>query len=297
MGQFAKHIYIQNSAGAIQAVNLYSTAGEAGPWRIRGANVDGQDAYIPCVPYDSTEARRTSAVFTNGAGTWRFATVGTPAYGAAYYSGSGSFTVPDGVTVLRVTCVGGGAGALCYFHNGNSGEVDNAWNANGGISRWVILGNGGATSVGGVVANGATGNRVYAKLTLHENCDSDGYCNSQRYVEYQSPTVGGGGNWGGSYGYGYHAGAGGYNLTNIYGTVYGYAGAGGGGGGDHNNNTVYTITGSSGYIVAGTIGVSPGSVLPVTVGGGGWAWFDTSAYACEGGSSGAALIEWGQGIQ
>ena len=288
MGQFAKHIYIKNSAGTIQAVNLYSTAGEAGSWRIRGANVDGQDAYIPCVPYDSTEARRTSAVFTNGAGTWRFATVGAPPYATAYYNGgSGSFTVPTGVTRLRVTCVGGGAGG-CNMYEAR-------------IGKGVHYGSsGGATTFGSVSAAGAGPLHFSIKEESHQNCDSESGCSTYYtyHIEWFNNSAGFHYGWqtGGEWYYGHST-----PLRNYLGTDVAYAGQGGRGS---------YANGGSGYRSEALIDVTPGQVIGWSVGGGGaglamgtgvhWINYDywSSHSQCAGcGFAGAIFVEWGQGIQ
>lgn len=306
MGQFAKHIYIKNSAGTIQAVNLYSTAGEAGNWRIRGANVDGQDAYIPCVPYDSTESRRTSAVFTNAHGTWRFATVGTPPYATAYYTGgSGSFTVPEGVTRLRVSCVGGGSGGADLWPNKQN------WMTCTSTYDTTINVGGGTTYFGNIAASGAGSGVV--RVCNYDDCSSTdewGNCISYRTEQCCINISTPGGYHGGVYQYNRHwvDGAGATPIRNYLGHQVATAGAGGGWNSVNDNN--YGYLGASGYRTEAFMDVTPGQVIPFAVGGGGACYVFRNYYnqgyvgnngnpsgGASSGAAGAIFVEWGQGIQ
>jgi hypothetical protein len=93
--------------------------------------------------YDNPTAiaqRGSGAPWNNGIGAM-----------TVYTSGSGNFTVPDGVYRIKVTCVGGGGGGF-----GSGGSATNGGNttfstltANGGVAGGSTTGGTGGTASGG----------------------------------------------------------------------------------------------------------------------------------------------------
>lgn len=280
MAEFGKKIYLKNSAGAQQTAKIYSTTGES-QTPYFPLVVDGVQGYATLVSTSDSRATSGRVKHSNG-NTYAIGTMGVVPYGSQLITavGGGTFTVPSGVTKLRVTCVGGGASGCgdeltgsAFTHSGNAG----------GISTF-----------GSVGANGGTAPRVSARA----RDDGEGYY----WSEVTSYTI--------SYGYtngqyvdNYSAavvqGASAVPITNIFGSYVGAAGAGGAvgfkmAGGYH----VVKLTGASGYITVNAIAVTSGSTISYNVGAGG-AVFKTSYFytPCTAGGSGAIFVEWGQGIQ
>jgi len=206
-----------------------------------------------------------------------------------FTSGSGTYTKPPGIKVIRVRMVGGGgggassgtaslgnggAGGTSYFRVGASPDLLVANGGSGGAAA-NSGGAGGTASLGtgptGVAATGGrgTGASVFfgAGSTLQAN-GSPGAC---------SPIGGGGG--GGMFGAAGIAGA-----TN--------SGSGGGGGGTSANNNIYNGSGggAGGYLDA--IITSPGSSYAYSVGAAGTAGAaGTNGFAGGAGGSGMVIVE------
>ena len=290
MAIFSKKLRIKNSAGATQVVNIYSTTGESGSNYMR-ATVDGQAGYISLG--STTDANRTSGRVkkTNGV-TYAILTSSVPPYGYSLLISNGSFTVPSGVTKLRVTCVGGGAGALAYPGSPDGNESEALVDLFGEGTTTVYSGGGGQTSFSSIIANGAGGNSVQVRTWSRNDGEY-----IHHYANWINGTIGNGSIRGGHYqSFGYHGGTPGVVIKNIKGQVVHTAGTGGGGGGDGHQDTIYTITGSSGYSNINTLSVTSGQVIPYTIGTGG-ANYNLWSYASENGGAGAILVEWGLGIQ
>ncbi len=298
MAILAKKIHVTNSAGEEQTVDLYGTVAELG-----GATgyttqlVDGQECYAVLV--GTTESGATAGrvqLSTGDVYAWGAQTP-TPAYSyKTITSGSGTFTVPSGVSKLRVTCVGGGAGGTCLKVQGQVGDLS------------VLAG--GATTFGSVVANGATapvftiGNCIYSSGSR----DSGSSLSSCAYILTAVSYGTGNGTW---YAKGVDpiSGAGCVALTGIDGVQR--ACVGGGGYGD-NDNSAYTsgcgaTSGGSGFRTIAVIDVTPGQVLSYAVGAGGMCKRFSGVYSYEvqgdgghgasPGSTGGILVEWGEGIE
>ena len=290
MAIFSKKLRIKNGSGATQVANIYSTANEAGSNYMR-ATVDGQAAYISLG--STTDANRTSGRVkkTNGV-TYAILVSSVPAYGYNYITWNGSFTVPSGVTKLRVTCVGGGAGGMVAYAP-NYYEED----ANNGTLYTYNGTQGGNTVFGSVVGNGATS--AIHQYWHYSKSVGEGYT-QYYYIVQRTPSYGtsGGGVYQNS---DVMNGGSAVALTAYNGQVIGYAGAGGYGDGGG-----LSFPGASGYKVVTTVGVSPGQVIGYTIGGGGNAnregWIyqgnhNDHGVGAQSGNPGAILVEWGKGIQ
>lgn len=285
MAIFSKKLRIKNTSGSTQVVNIYSTTGESGSNYMR-TTVDGQAGYVTLG--STSDANRTNGRVkkTNGV-TYAILVSSVPAYGYNYITWNGSFTVPSGVTKLRVTCVGGGAGGIIWrdYEHGTGTITTNGQN-------------GGNTVFGSVVASGA----IAAMWKYTRTVTGSG-----EYEHYDTTTIQKSGSTGsqnmGVYGgTSSYPGAGAVALTNYAGTAIGYAGAGGYADGDHHP---FIGPGASGYKVVTTVGVSPGQVIGYSVGGGGlFSWSgglgnggNSGGNGGAPGSAGAILVEWGKGIQ
>lgn len=140
MSILSKKLYIQKTGGTAVACNIYSTSAEAGDKALR-VRVDNTDGYIALKATDDVNA--TGMRVKIGDVIYAVATkhesgggVVVP-YTENYWTeaGSHSFTVPAGVTRLRVAVCGGG----------------------GGKGGWTLGGNGGDSSAFGLTATGGRG--------------------------------------------------------------------------------------------------------------------------------------------
>ena len=206
-------LYIQKTGGTAVGCNIYSTAAEAGGKALRVGN--GYVALKPITDANATAGR----VSINGV-TYAIATQHTAAVSVPYTeqqwtkAGSYTFTVPDGITRVRVAVCGGGAGKGSLFSNGNGGDNTSAFGitATGGHGGGVAFRKGAGGKPNG---HASTGNNV-----------TDGFALS---FDKSSGDYGKGGNFGGSGGYDsqYVAVTAGQSYTI---TVGGAGGSGGTGG-------------------------------------------------------------------
>ena len=294
MATLAKKIRMKNSSGAVQTALIYSTTGESGEPNLP-LTVDGVQGYA-CLAGTSDTRATSGRVKTSGGTQYAIGARGVPAYGYGHYTSNGSFTVPAGVTVLRVTCVGGGAG----------GMLERDCDDFSSTGTYTLSGvEGGATNFGTVVANGATSS-VYS---IHATVSDDG--EGHKYVDcYNTSITNSNGTQNGmtttngtNHTVGYQGGAA-VSLTMINGTLSGSAGAGGG---VTVAQRARICTGGSGYKTTQNISVTPGQVISYSIGSGGkcrdWGGLYATSYndghhgVAYPGSNGAVLVEWGEGIQ
>lgn len=296
MATLSKKINMINSAGTQQTANLYSTTAESGSPYL-SAMVDGTAAYAPLVSPSDASATSGRVALSDGT-IYAIGKSAVPSYSYQLLTtaGSGTFTVPSGVSKLRVTCVGGGAGGTCID---NTGECPESTNCR--VSRCA----GGATTFGSVTANGATA-PIFSICTRTGDCSRDGGCDIIYYLCSGYTVSKGTGNGGMTTGYDPVYGAGCVALTSYTGTQLACVGAGGYGD-NGGNNVCMASSGGSGYKTVSMISVTAGDVISYTVGAGGLLnrWGTYWSYAInsnegQGGSPGGAggiLVEWGQGIE
>lgn len=184
MSILSQKLYIKKGSSTA-ACNIYSTAAEAGDKALRVGN-----GYVALKPI--TDANATAGRVSVGGVTYAIATQHTAAVSVPYTeqqwtkAGSYTFTVPDGITRVRVAVCGGGAGKGSLVGNGKGGGNTSAF----GITATGGHGGGVAWSKGaGGEPNGhaSTGNNV-----------TDGFALS---FDKSSGNYGKGGNFGGSGGY------------------------------------------------------------------------------------------------
>lgn len=212
MSILSQKLYIKKGSSTA-ACNIYSTAAEAGDKALRVGN-----GYVALKPI--TDANATAGRVSVGGVTYAIATQHTAAVSVPYTeqqwtkAGSYTFTVPDGITRVRVAVCGGGAGKGSLVGNGKGGGNTSAF----GITATGGHGGGVAWSKGaGGEPNGhaSTGNNV-----------TDGFALS---FDKSSGDYGKGGNFGGSGGYDsqYVAVTAGQTYTITVGAAGGSGGAGG----------------------------------------------------------------------
>lgn len=212
MSILSQKLYIKKGSSTA-ACNIYSTAAEAGDKALRVGN-----GYVALKPI--TDANATAGRVSVGGVTYAIATQHTAAVSVPYTeqqwtkAGSDTFTVPDGITRVRVAVCGGGAGKGSLVGNGKGGGNTSAF----GITATGGHGGGVAWSKGaGGEPNGhaSTGNNV-----------TDGFALS---FDKSSGDYGKGGNFGGSGGYDsqYVAVTAGQSYTITVGAAGGSSGTGG----------------------------------------------------------------------
>lgn len=206
-------LYIQKTGGTAVGCNIYSTAAEAGGKALRVGN--GYVALKPITDANATAGR----VSINGV-TYVIATQHTAAVSVPYTeqqwtkAGSYTFTVPDGITRVRVAVCGGGAGKGSLIGNGKGGDNTSAFGitATGGHGGGVAWRKGAGGEPNG---HASTGNNV-----------TDGFALS---FDKSGGDYGKGGNFGGSGGYDsqYVAVTAGQSYTITVGAAGGSGGTGG----------------------------------------------------------------------
>lgn len=212
MSILSQKLYIKKGSSTA-ACNIYSTAAEAGDKALRVGN-----GYVALK--DVTDANATAGRVSINGVTYAIATQHTAAVSVPYTekywteAGSHSFTVPAGITRIRVAVCGGGAGKGSLIGNGKGGGNTSAF----GITATGGHGGGVAWSKGaGGEPNGhaSTGNNV-----------TDGFALS---FDKSSGDYGKGGNFGGSGGYDsqYVAVTAGQSYTITVGAAGGSGGTGG----------------------------------------------------------------------
>ena len=303
MAILAKKIHIKNSAGTEQTVALYSTTGEvATAASYTYQSVDGTTCYAPLV--STSHAKATSGRVLKGGTTYAWgSTAPAPAYATwtKNAAGSGTFTVPSGITKLRVTCVGGGAGGGLF-------QTDTEYEPHNALSTYVNGAgaiDGAATTFGSVTAAGA--NRWVATAT-NRTCTASGgegtvsyKCTIRSHSSVSTGTTNGVYNTGT---YDYQSGAPAVPLTDYKGATVFSAGAGGCSDGHDVYRCCYT--GASGYKKVSTITVTPGQVISWSIGrrSKGWRINDWCSSSCSSagrnacaGEVGGILVEYGAGIE
>lgn len=216
MGTMNKKLYIKQTNGTAVGCNIYTTAAEAGDKSLT-VRADGVAGYVALKPI--TDSNATAGRVSIGGVTYAIATKHESGGTAVPYTeqqwtaaGSYTFTVPDGVTRVRVAVCGGGAGQGGFAAGSNGGDTSafgvTATGGEGG-SAWTY-GNGGTPN-----GYASDGNKTTAGFALSFDRTNGDY--------------GRGGNYGGSGGYDsqYATVTAGQSYTI---TVGGAGGAGGTGG-------------------------------------------------------------------
>lgn len=218
MGLLSKKLYVKKDGRQALACNIYSTSAEVGEKALK-VNVDGVNGYVALKSTDNTAA--TDMRVKIGDVVYAVATkhesggVAIP-YTESYWTeaGSHSFTIPDGITRIRVAVCGGGAGKGSLIGNGKGGGNTSAFGitATGGHGGGVAWGKGAGGNPNG---HASTGNNV-----------TDGFALS---FDKSSGDYGKGGNFGGSGGYDsqYVAVTAGQSYTITVGAAGGSGGTGG----------------------------------------------------------------------
>lgn len=218
MSILSKKLYVQKTGGTAVACNIYSTSAEAGDKALR-VKIDNTDGYIALKATDdanATDMRVKIGTVIYAVATKHESGGVTIPYTESYWTeaGSHSFTVPAGITHIRVAVCGGGASKGGLFSNGKDGGNTSAFGitATGGHGGGVAWRKGAGSEPNG---HASTGNNV-----------TDGFALS---FDKSSGDYGKGGNFGGSGGYDsqYVAVTAGQSYTITVGAAGGSGGTGG----------------------------------------------------------------------
>lgn len=140
MAELTKKLHVKVS-GTTTPCKIYSTSAEAGTSYVR-AKVDNVEAYIPLV--DASDGRASKVHI----GSKCIATTGKPPYNKIEYKtpNTYTFTVPSGVTTLKVEVAGAGGGG-----------------GGGGKRKW------GETTYKGSGGKGGNGALIYTTINVSAN--------------------------------------------------------------------------------------------------------------------------------
>ena len=209
----------------------------------------------------STLTAGTGMSITNCSGSITLNSSSLPGVLGQVFTSNGTFTIPSGVTAIKVTVLGGGGGGTtlsgCCVPTGNTGGTSSVAS--------------GTQTISTISATGGAGGR---------------------YANPASPSAGGAGSggdlniFGGSGGPGYMTGASIFGGNGAFkGSTVGYGGGGGTSviGSATSNNNIGAAAG--GAAIKYLTGLTPGNTLAVTVGLGGTG----ASYT---GGNGVVIFEW-----
>lgn len=290
MAAITQKLYFTNTSNATESAAIYDSIDDVGDVYTY-VSVNGKTCYVPLVPIDDKYA--TSARVEKNGIIYAIGKVTVPKYGYNTFTSAGTsiFEVPSGVTKLRVTCVGGGAGGVTVGYLCGGYQFPDS--AGGATSFGIHENNDDESYYSGesVVANGAG----YATFI----CGKSGNQERITSVIPGSGTISGSVSTMTSSSY---SGAPAVELTDYKGNVISSAGAGGMADGD---GYAAIASGSSGYKTIAIMTVKPKQKIRYTVGYAGYGcWrgtYTSTSYGYDGehvspGSVGAILVEWGKGI-
>jgi hypothetical protein len=222
-------------------------------------------------------AGTTGNVLTSNGTTWTSSApaAGYVGPGAQTFTGNGTFTIPSGITKLKVTVVGGGGGGAGANVGGGAGTSQVASGTQSITTVSATGGGGGSGSVGGSGGIGSSGDL---------NIGGDGGNTSSYYVNGCTFTILGSGKGGSSI-----LGGGGASVNNSTGNA-GRAYGGGGAGGAAGSSNAYAGGGGGGAAIKWLSGLTPGNTLSVTVGGAGAG--GTGGIVGGAGAAGVVIFEW-----
>lgn len=248
---------------------IYSTSAEAGTSYVR-AKVDNVEAYIPLV--DASDDRASKVHISSKC----IATTGKPPYTEKSWTTAGTytFTVPAGVTRIRVAVCGGGGGRISYSPYGRSGSGGTSSIKSGSTIKIQATGGVGAYTYARTMQdndNNWTGRFATAGTGGTPNGNSGGERNDPDGHSVSGTVSGGAG-----FALAFTKNSGGYGQGGSATGRSMYGGIGGGGSGGYNTNY---------------ISVTPLETLTIIVGAGG-----SGAVGGNNGASGFVLIAYGGDI-
>lgn len=153
-----------NSSGVLQPASggTGATSTAAAPFATKGANSDITSLSGLTTPLSAAQGGTgltsfpspgtTGNVLTSNGSAWTSAALSSAYVGdrAQIFTSSGTFTVPTGVTAVKVTVVGGGGSGAAAYSNGVAGGTTT-------FGSYASAGGGGGGGVGGASGSGTPG--------------------------------------------------------------------------------------------------------------------------------------------
>ena len=248
MAELNKKLNLQKSGSSAVTCKIYSTADEAGDTYMR-CTADGVNGYIALG--NTSDANATVGRVSKGGTTYAIKSQAKPAYAEVPYTTAGTytFTVPAGVTRIRVAVCGGGGGARAYYTNKTGSNPGNATS-------------GGTSSLGSLISATGGAGASYSKSS---------YSGDHFTTYYYTPTAGAGGSPNGKQGnysatattiaralgwsLGFSASIGDYGSSG-YGTQVSANPLASGGGGGYNTGYFDVASGTSYTVTVGAAGAN-----------------------------------------
>lgn len=278
MATLTKKLNILPNGGGQVSCSIYSTTTEVGANYVP-TTVDGVNGYIPIG--STSDTRATKGRVSKSSTEYAILTSAKPAYTEKAYTtvGTHTFTVPEGVSRIRVAVCGGGSGGIVDYG-------DTAHTSTGGTSSFgdLITATGGknqATIGQYTTYNGKTGN-TYTGYKVTSGSSVGGTPNGKNGVEAVYNNNGKVWAYGSGFALGFTMADGSYGKG---GDCYEYYYSG------------YAFTGSSGGYNTGYFNVTPGTTYSITVGAGGQGYYYHHDYGIGyAGTSGFVLVAYGGDI-
>lgn len=271
MAELTKKLHFKKS-GTEETAKAYSTASEAGSSYIR-VTIDGVAAYVPIGT--TSDNLITKGRVIKGGTTYAIKSQSKPAYTEKSWTTAGTytFTVPIGVTRIRVAVCGGGGGAISKEGTSGSGGTSSLKNSSGTVLLQAT-GGGGCRCFRANYSDGSSASVCTAGSAGSPNgragTSVDGYGESR---------------------YGTFAGGAGFalsfTLTN---------GAYGKGGDAYCDRNCSVGTGGSGGYNTSYVNVTPNTTYTIVVGSGGSGLQASSKSYAQAGNPGFVFIAYGGDI-
>lgn len=279
MAEMTKKLHFLKN-GTEQTAKAYSTTAEAGSSYITNV-IDNTTCYIPIG--SNSDSRATAGRVSKNGTTYAIFSTGKPVYTEKSYTtpGTYTFTVPKGITRIRVAVCGGGGGAATTADDDND-------------SHDYSGGRGGTSSFGNISATGGYGGRAHliyggeSGFSAMGSGGSGGSPNGKSGGSYNKVGSGNGTAVGGDgFALGFNASSGNYGKGSSVGSSGNSSDAIASGGG-----------GSGGYITA-YVDTTVGTTYSITVGALGsnvCSYWEGNSYSWTNGSPGFVLIAYGGDI-
>ena len=230
----------------------------------------------------TTATTQTAGDNSTKIATTAFVQAAIPGFRGQAFTANGTFTIPTGVTALKITVVGGGGGGNGFSTGGGTGGTSSVASGTQTITTISATGGVGGYYPGGYASGGAGGLGSNGTLNIGggggQTINTGGGAASYGPATGGSSILGGGGS------------ATGASLTGQAGRAYG-----GGGSSYHDASqatSYFAGGGGGGAAISWLTSLTPGGTLAVTIGGAGTAGTGSPGYVGFAGAAGVVIFEW-----